>query len=117
MIVYTTRVYKTHDGKIPFEDWLKNLKDRKAAMAITRRFAKQITAGSMGDFKSVQGSKGILEFRNHMGPGYRVYCLIHEGSVIILLCGGDKSTQDRDIRKAEEYRDDLFKRGINNGPI
>lgn len=109
---YQLRIYQDADGKQPFQEWLKSLKDRKAANHILRRL-QTVASGSLGDFKSLQSQDGLFEIRIHQGPGYRVYCGIWEQTIIILLCGGDKSTQNKDIGKAGDYRDDILRRGYS----
>lgn len=87
-----------------FEAWLKKLKDRKAVAAISRRI-EQVGRGNFGDYKSV--GDGVSELRIDQGPGYRLYFIRRDGRLIILLCGGDKGSQARDIQRAksmaEEY--------------
>jgi putative addiction module killer protein len=80
-----------------FDQWIDTLRDRRAAAKVFDRI-ERLQDGNPGDIKSV--GDGILEMRINYGPGYRVYYM-HKGSVIILLlCGGDKSTQAKDIRRA-----------------
>jgi putative addiction module killer protein len=78
-----------------FSVWLDGLRDVKARVRIAAR-VRQIEAGTLGDWKSVGGEVG--ELRVHFGPGYRL---------IVLLCGGDKSSQQRDVRKAIELASNL----------
>ena len=80
-----------------FDKWLKKLRDRKAVLAVTARLDRA-KLGNFGDAKSV-GSE-IHEMRIFVGPGYRLYYVIRDGRIILLLCGGNKSTQERDIQKA-----------------
>jgi putative addiction module killer protein len=79
-----------------FETWMKGLSDRRAAKRIAQRIVR-IQAGLLGDAKFFDG---IGELRIDEGPGYRVYFVRRGSILIILLCGGDKSSQKRDIRKA-----------------
>lgn len=82
-----------------FVKWHKSLKDRKAAVSIAKRILR-IQGGLLGDVKSVGG--GVSELRIHLAAGYRLY-FVRRGSVlVVLLCGGDKDSQDADIRKAKE---------------
>ncbi|KRE62386.1 type II toxin-antitoxin system RelE/ParE family toxin [Nostocoides sp. Soil756] len=82
-----------------FDRWLRKLKDRRAAARVLVR-VQRLAAGNPGDVKPVGG--GISELRIDYGPGYRVYYL-HEGDrLILLLCGGDKSSQSADIANAHE---------------
>ncbi|MDO5101491.1 MAG: type II toxin-antitoxin system RelE/ParE family toxin [Lautropia sp.] len=82
-----------------FSRWMASLKDDRAVATISARLYR-LEAGLAGDAKSVGG--GVIELRIHYGPGYRVYLHRRGHVLIILLCGGDKSTQARDIRKAIE---------------
>jgi putative addiction module killer protein len=79
-------------------DWLRRLKDAEAAARIVARL-RRMEQGNPGDAKSV--GKGVMEMRIAYGPGYRIY-YVHRGvEVVILLCGGDKRTQRRDIKRAQ----------------
>jgi putative addiction module killer protein len=82
-----------------FVRWLKNLKDIKARTAIVLRL-RQVQAGHLGDAKSL--GDGVSELRLHHGPGYRVYFCKRGQRIILLLAGGDKSTQQRDIQRAKK---------------
>ncbi|MBI5814231.1 MAG: type II toxin-antitoxin system RelE/ParE family toxin [Nitrospinae bacterium] len=84
----------------PVVDWLGGLKDREGKAAIHKAIAK-MRLGNFGDSKPV--GKGVLERRIDTGPGYRVYYGRHGGNVVILLCGGDKKSQKRDINTAIRY--------------
>ena len=78
--------------------WLGGLRDRKTRLRIDDRL-KRLANGNAGDSKSV--GEGVRELRLHFGPGYRVYYMWRNGVLIILLNGGDKSSQARDIAKAK----------------
>jgi putative addiction module killer protein len=92
--------YQTAKGKIPFDQWISRL-DRSAAFKVLGRI-RQMSSGSLGDVKSV--GSGVMEARVHFGPGYRIYFAIDSnGTVLVLLVGGDKSSQDSDIEKAKGY--------------
>ena len=80
-----------------FADWLDNLRDGVAVKAIRRRIAR-VQIGLFGDTKSV--GDGVFELRVDHGPGYRVY-FGRYGNVVLLLCGGDKKSQHRDITRAK----------------
>jgi len=84
---------------VAFDGWLKKLRDRKAALAVFSRLDRA-KLGNFGDAKPI--GDGLCEMRIFVGPGYRLYYVIQEGRIILLLCGGDKSTQERDIAKAKE---------------
>lgn len=92
--------YITTDGKIPFAEWLDSLRDRKAKAKIKERL-KRVSLGNLGDYKSV--GEGVFELRIDYGPGYRVYFGFRGSTIVLLLLGGDKSTQEQDIGKAQEY--------------
>ena len=82
-----------------FDRWLRKLKDRRAAARVLIRIDR-LAAGNPGDVKPVGG--GISELRIDYGPGYRVYYLREGDRLILLLCGGDKSTQSADIAAAHD---------------
>ncbi len=81
-----------------FDEWLADLRDRKGAAIIGQRITR-LAAGQLGDFKVVGG--GVSELRIDFGPGYRVYFMRRGETVIVLLCGGDKGSQARDIARAQ----------------
>ena len=82
-----------------FADWLAALTDQRARLQIVRRIAR-VSAGNFGDAKSLGGA--VREIRVDHGPGYRIYYTRRGKAVVILLCGGDKRTQSKDIRRARE---------------
>jgi len=92
--------FRTKDGQVPFEEWLDDLNDKKAVARILARLAR-VRQGNLGDCKSV--GEGISELRVDCGPGYRIYFGQKGQTLVVLLCGGDKRTQDRDIRLAKLY--------------
>jgi putative addiction module killer protein len=94
------RVYAGSDGREPFTEWLRGLRDGATRGRIRQRIAR-IRLGNFGDARSV--GEGVHELRIHFGPGYRVYFGRDGDAIVILLCGGDKGSQDRDIRRAREY--------------
>lgn len=83
-----------------FAKWLRGLRDQLGRRAITRRLARIVTTDNFGDHAGV--GDGVSELRIHVGPGYRVYYTIREEQVVLLLCGGAKGSQQRDIEKAKE---------------
>lgn len=87
-----------------FNDWLAGLRDDRAKAKIVSRIGR-LEAGNPGDVKPV--GSGINEMRINHGPGYRVYFVQRGDVLVILLCGGDKGTQDRDIRAAKALADGL----------
>lgn len=99
--------YLAIDGKCPFRDWLESLKNVKAR-AIIRVRLNRFRIGNFGDCKSV--GEGVYELRIDFGPGYRVYFGQDGNILIILLCGGTKRGQNRDIKKAKIYWQDYLRR-------
>jgi putative addiction module killer protein len=87
-----------------FTKWLAALNDQRARLQIVRRISR-VAAGNFGDAKSVGGA--VSELRIDHGPGYRVYFTRRGKAIVILLCGGDKRTQSKDIRKAQEITETL----------
>jgi len=82
-----------------FTDWLMRLRDFQARAKIVTRILR-LANGNAGDSRSV--GDGIVELKISYGPGYRVYFISRGAVLIVLLCGGDKSTQAKDIRRAKE---------------
>ena len=89
-----------------FDEWLRNLQDRKGRARILARL-ESAQLGNLGDVKSV--GEGVREMRVHIGPGYRVYFAQRGRVLLLLLCGGDKSTQTRDIAKARHILREIGK--------
>jgi len=87
-----------------FTKWLGKLRDRQARARIVARIRRMET-GNSGDVAPV--GEGVSEMRIHYGPGYRVYFVQQGEEIVILLCGGDKGTQDRDIAAAKEMAKDI----------
>lgn len=81
-----------------FEHWLAKLKDRRAKVRITARLDR-LSLGNPGQVKPV--GRGVSELKIDYGPGYRVYFLQHGSTMVVLLCGGDKSSQSKDITLAK----------------
>lgn len=101
------RTYETSNGQVPFRDWLFSLRDLKGRAVIRTRISR-LQLGLFGDSKSVGGE--VNELRIPFGPGYRVYFALDGEMIILLLCGGDKSSQDKDIKLAKLYWDDYRRR-------
>ncbi|MCL4828443.1 MAG: type II toxin-antitoxin system RelE/ParE family toxin [Caldilinea sp.] len=102
--------YLTEDGRNLFRTWLEALRDAEARARIRVRI-NRIRLGNFGDSKSVGG--GVSELRIPYGPGYRVYFGRQGNRVVILLCGGDKRTQARDIETARVAWQDYVKRSTS----
>lgn len=100
--------YVTPNGDCPISDWLSVL-DTIVAARIRARL-KRVACGNMGDAKSV--GQGVSELRFSFGSGYRVYFASFGDQIIVLLCGGDKNLQAKDIQMAKDYWHD-FKRRNN----
>ncbi len=94
------KIYATAEGRFPFEEWIASLRNREVRAIIYARIAR-VRVGNMGDAQSV--GKGVYELRIHVGPGYRVYFGQEGGETVLLLCGGHKSSQERDIKRAQIY--------------
>ena len=92
-------VYRTREGRLPFDEWLRELRDTNAVARVLARVGR-IRQRNLGDCKPV--GRGVSELRVDYGQ---------KGStLVILLCGGDKGTQERDIRQAQRYWDDYQQR-------
>ncbi len=104
---YTIKRYETADGIDVFDRWFATLADHKAKAAIFRRLSR-LEAGLFGDCKPV--GSGVWEMRVNSGPGYRVYYSIVEKQIVLLLLGGNKRTQNKDIEKAIQLLDDYKRR-------
>jgi putative addiction module killer protein len=103
----TIYFYQTADGKTPFKKWLDRLRDKALLRKINERIIG-FEKGYLADFASV--GNGVMESRIHSHGGIRIYFLAHKDAIIILLQGGNKKTQSRDIAKAQEYAEDFRRR-------
>jgi putative addiction module killer protein len=92
--------YVTADGQIPFDNWFDSIRVSKTQTIISKRLDR-VRMGNLGDYRSVGG--GVFELRIDYGPGYRIYFGQVGTTIVLLLCGGDKSSQIKDIRQAQEY--------------
>jgi putative addiction module killer protein len=101
------REYLTTAGRSPFDEWLRSLKDVRARAKIRVRLDR-LSLGNLGDCKPV--GNGVQELRIDFGPGYRLYFGQAGERLILLLCGGDKSSQAKDIEAAHEYWIDYKRR-------
>lgn len=84
---------------VAFEVWLRGLRDQRGKAKIVARIDR-LALGNPGDVVAPVG-EGVSELRIHFGPGYRVYLVRREKTVVVLLCGGDKGSQERDIAQAK----------------
>lgn len=97
--------YKTGRGREPFKIWLKSIKDKVMRARIVKRL-ERVSLGNYGDVKAI--GAGVSELRLHFGPGYRVYLAEDGDRIVVLLTGGDKGSQSRDIEIAQEYWKDYL---------
>ena len=94
----TIESYQDKHGNVPFNEWADSLDTRTQKLIFAR--LDRVEQGNFGDCESV--GEGVLELRLHFGPGYRVY-LGEIGNIVVLLLGGDKPSQTRDIKKAKKH--------------
>jgi putative addiction module killer protein len=93
-------IYTNEAGKSPFEDWLKSLKDKIIRARIQRRL-DFLQMGHYGDYKSL--GDGIFELRLAFGSGFRIYFAEVNEAIVLLLSGGNKASQNKDIKIAKSY--------------
>ena len=96
----TVQFYRTPNGSEPFNTWYRSIRDTNTKHRIQRRL-ERLKEGNFGDCVPV--GEGVFELRFHFGPGYRVYFGEIGNKIVIVLCGGDKSSQQRDIERAKTY--------------
>ncbi len=94
------QVHRTSRGREPFTEWFESIQDTKTQTRIEARL-NSVKYGNFGDCQSV--GDGVFELRLHFGPGYRIYFGVVSNTIVLLLCGGDKSSQARDITRAKAY--------------
>ncbi|MFI4984263.1 MAG: type II toxin-antitoxin system RelE/ParE family toxin [Rickettsiales bacterium] len=94
-------------GKEPFTHWLNSFKDKTLVTRILRRIDR-VAFNNYGDHRYLTG--GMFELKVDFGPGYRIYCGEDGGSVVILLCAGDKKSQTKDIILAKQYWQDYLQK-------
>lgn len=97
---YRIAYYTDEQGNKPFREWLQGLRDQIAAVRIRARLTR-VKTGNFGTVRNV--GEGVVELKIDHGPGYRVYYAIDDGTIVLLLCGGDKGTQQRDIETARKF--------------
>lgn len=96
----TLQYYENEDGKEPFIEWLEALKDQSSILRIRKRL-RRMESNNLGNYKSV-GSK-VFELKLDFGPGFRIYFAFLDKQHIILLLGGTKKQQQKDINQAKQY--------------
>ncbi|MEO8400696.1 MAG: type II toxin-antitoxin system RelE/ParE family toxin [Gammaproteobacteria bacterium] len=101
------RFYRTREGKEPFVEWIESLKDVTGRAHINNRL-NRIAIGHYGDCESV--GNGVRELKIHYGPGYRVYFSEQADTIVLLLLGGSKRTQNKDIKKAKQLWEEFKER-------
>jgi putative addiction module killer protein len=87
-----------------FDNWLGSIRDGKTRMIIIKRI-RSMSLGSLGETRPLEG--GLFEAKIRYGPGFRLYFVNKGAKIIVLLCGGDKSTQKQDIAKAREMAEEI----------
>ncbi len=92
--------YQTPSGNVPFIQWFNGFQDQRTQTRIQKRL-QHLEHGNFGDCQSV--GDGVFELRLHFGQGYRIYFGKIDNTIVLLLCGGDKSSQTRDIARAKTY--------------
>lgn len=97
MVAREIRKLQCDNGSVPFDDWYQSLRDKKMRAAVDIRLAR-VRLGNFGNFRPV--GEGVNELKIDLGPGLRVYYGEHDKRLVLLLGGGDKSTQQRDIKNA-----------------
>jgi putative addiction module killer protein len=112
--MYRILHYLDLQGKDHYQEWLNSLRDRQVKIAVIRRVAR-LEMGLAGDHKSVRD--GIQELRIDVGAGYRIYYAFVDRSIILLTCGGNKKSQERDIATAIEMLRDWKRRNENHTPF
>ncbi len=99
----TIKIYHDQRGHEPFKAWIKSLRDKKVITQIYKRL-KIVSFGNLGDYRAI--GNGLFELRLHFGAGYRIYYGKIGQEIILLLAGGIKASQAKDIKKAKLYWQD-----------
>jgi putative addiction module killer protein len=105
--VYEIVRYQREDGIEPYTEWFRRLRDATVKTIIGKRL-RRVETGNLGDCKLV--GEGVSELRIDFGPGYRIYFGLRGTVLVVLLCGGDKGSQDRDIERAKTFWADWKRR-------
>src|SRR3972149_9552837 len=111
--MYELRYYQSRTGQQPFTEWFERLRDLQARSRIQARLAR-VAVGNFGDADPV--GAGVMELRIDWGPGYRIYFARPGQVLVLLLCGGDKRTQQKDIERAKGYFEDYKIRSAQPRP-
>lgn len=106
-MTFTINEYLDENGCSPYDDWLSSLRDPRAKAKVISG-VDRMEMGNLGDSEPV--GEGVSELRLHYGPGYRVYYAKDGQTIFLLLCGGDKRTQKKDIKRAKRLWADHKKR-------
>ena len=111
--MYDIDIYTTASGKEPYTEWILSL-DRLIRARINSRFARIRDSGNLGDYKPI--GEGVFELKFDFGPGYRIYFGLEQNKIVVLLLGGNKGQQQKDINKAIKYWTDYLssKEGKND---
>jgi len=97
---YRLEYYLEDDGRAPFIEWMSKLRDRNAHARISARL-NRVKLGNFGVVKTL--GDGVSELKIDYGPGYRLYYAMEGKTVVLLLIGGDKTTQTQDVKAAKAY--------------
>lgn len=98
---YDTHALELENGKAPFEEWIDGLRDLNVKARILTAVSK-MADGNFGSAKSIKGMPALFEYRINAGPGYRIYYRVSD-QTIVLLWGGTKRTQTRDLERARTF--------------
>ena len=104
---FTVEIYLARNGKQPFTEWFETLRDVRTQARIEARL-RRLSLGLLGDHRPI--GRGVIELRLDFGPGFRIYFTRVTDDVLLLLCGGDKSTQQSDIQRASAFLTDYKER-------
>jgi putative addiction module killer protein len=99
--------YETADGSVPLDKWVEELRDRRMKTKLEIRL-RRVATGVYGDVKAV--GEGVMEMREDIGPGFRIYFARQGTALVVLLCAGTKQTQHADIEHAKDYWRDWKRR-------
>ena len=103
-------IYQDPNGNEPFIEWLSSIRDKRTAARIRSRLRRVEETSNLGDYRSV--GEGVFELRLQFGAGYRIYFSRIGEDIILLLLGGDKGSQSRDIQRAKTYWQEHNSRGV-----